>query len=77
MREVNFNTTVNFQGRNGFFKCCGLELLEYDFKQCVTIAPITSKGIPGNCNIQVPYESLPDLIEALQEINHERNGEST
>jgi len=74
MREVNFNTTVNFQGRNGCFKCRGLELFEHDFKQCLAIIPVTSQGKGGNCCVEIPYENLPDLIEALQEINAECNG---
>ena len=74
MRDVFFNTAVNFMGRNGYFKAQGMGLINLDFKQCLDIAPITSRGGYGNCSVQIPYENLPDLIEALQEINAECNG---
>lgn len=34
----------------------------------VMITPITSKGKPGRCDISIPIEDVPALIEQLQDI---------
>ena len=66
MAQITFKQTTNFTGRNGYMKCSGIDILECT--DTVMIAPLTSKGNIGRCDITVPYESIPDLIEQLKAI---------
>ena len=62
--EVRFEKNVRFLGRNGLFKSMGVCVDE--FEGAVNISPITSKDLIGRCCIEIPIESIPELIEALQ-----------
>jgi len=73
--NISFKTTVQFLGRNGVFKCTGINLTKSPLTNpkledtpYVTIAPITSRDITGRSMIQIPFENIPELIKALQEI---------
>jgi hypothetical protein len=65
---VKFTRQTNFTGRNGYHKCSGIELWVMNGQQAVNIAPLTSKGVVGRCDIEVPLEDVPALIAALQAI---------
>jgi len=70
MNKVSFKTNTSFLGKNGMFKCTGVNVTRADFnneKPYITIAPITSKEVIGRCMIRVPVENIPDLIKLLQE----------
>ncbi len=54
---IKFKRQVNFMGRNGFFKSTGLDVLVDRQRKIVTLSPITSKGMIGNCAIEVPLEA--------------------
>jgi len=58
--------TTSFTGRNGTFKCTGIDLVEFDDNKKLIIHPITSKNAIGNCNIIIPTEKIPELIEKLK-----------
>lgn len=49
-------------------KCSGIDLLTLEHKNSVMLAPLTSRGDVGRCDIEVPLENLPELIEKLQAI---------
>jgi hypothetical protein len=63
-----YENTGNFLGRNGFFKATGLNLLTTVDEKHVVIAPITSKGKVGRCEMWIPVESIEDLIRELYSI---------
>ncbi len=65
-----------FLGRNGSFKCSGLSLGQFESpfegeRPFIEIRPITSKGQPGKCFIEVPISHMRELINALTEIETE------
>lgn len=66
--KLEFSRSVNFTGRNGYFKQKGLSMY-FDANQTadsvVTLVPITSKGADGHCGIDIPMQQLPDVIKAL------------
>ena len=68
MKTIKFNKTTHFTGRNGYFKCSGVELetLNRGIGQSVIISPVTSKGVCGRCDIEIPRESIPALIKELE-----------
>jgi len=66
MSQITFKQITNFTGRNGYMKCSGIDILPC--QKYIMIAPLTSKGNIGRCDITVPYESIPDLIEQLKAI---------
>jgi hypothetical protein len=66
IKTVNFKRPVTFTGRNGTFKCIGVELMECGDR--VQISPITSKGQIGRCDIDVPAEDVDAFIEAFQSL---------
>jgi len=69
LKELKFSRLTTFTGRNGTFKCAGVELIDYTDR--VQISPVTSKGNVGRCDIDIPVEDIPALIEALQDIARE------
>lgn len=66
-KTINFNRTVSFLGRNGNFKSLGIEVIaRLGMFELVSITPITSKHLTGRCEIEIPKENIPELIEALR-----------
>lgn len=61
--QVKFNRNVNFIGRNGAFKCIGLEIA--NIQGVIVIEPITSKGQVGRCQIEIPQESVNEVVNAI------------
>ena len=57
---------TNFTGRNGYFACGGIEVLHLNHNNSVMLSPLTSRGVVGRCDIEVPLENVPDLIVQLQ-----------
>lgn len=75
INEINenlmFPRIVHFLGRNGHFKSTGLVLfsmrtLEKEEDDTVRIYPITTKGVEGRSFIDIPFESISDLIKVLR-----------
>ena len=60
--QFNLSRMGNFLGRNGMFKCKGIDVLATASKREVIIAPITSKNKIGRCEIWIPKEDVPTLI---------------
>lgn len=65
IKNIVFNRTTHFMGRNGAGKQKGVEICD-DTDNCIVINPRTSTGIIGNCSLRFPNENIPDLIKALQ-----------
>lgn len=62
-----------FLGRNGYFKCSGLQVTDLgklSTRECpvVEIQAITGKGKAGRCWLEVPRADLPALVSALENI---------
>lgn len=55
----------DFLGRNGICYCDGISVLPYSFKACKSIVPMTSKGNLGQCSIDIPVDSVPDVVLAM------------
>ena len=67
IKQVTFAEPTHFQGRNGYFKCTGIEILTYKETNDITLWPITSKGKAGNCCIEIPKNKISELITQLRE----------
>ena len=63
--KMQFDNCVQFSGRNGVFECRGFILSAY--KDCISIYPITSKGVQARCFIEIPLDHIETFIEILQE----------
>ena len=68
MTEMKFNRTVQFQGRNGIFKCSGIEMIHMELSGNIRLYPITSKSLLGTGFIEVPVEELVNLVKTLETI---------
>lgn len=68
MTQVKFSKETKFTGRNGYFRCTGVELLKMDHSDEVMISPLTGNGSVGRCDISVPIADIPKLVEQLQEL---------
>ncbi len=66
--KVKFTDWTTYVGRNGVSKCTGIEVSKNPSLEFVALRPINSKNTTGNCNITIPVENVPALIEALQEL---------
>ena len=75
MSKVLFTShdiTTTYTGRNGTGKCIGLNLTTRIKTTgdvvCVTIAPVNSKELVANCNIDIPVNDIDSVIAALNEV---------
>ena len=64
MNDVLFSRLTKFTGRNGYMKCSGISLTRQD--NSILLAPRTSRGFIGRCDVEIPLEDLPALIAGLQ-----------
>jgi hypothetical protein len=78
-KKIMFDKIVCFKGRNGIAKCAGIELqsavssssvkIGAEVVEVVILFPITSKGETASSWIDIPKDSITDLIKALNEFN--------
>lgn len=69
---MKFSKPTTFLGRNGMFAATGLEINPYltaDNHSVVVLEPVTSRGVIGRCNIEIPVEDIPSLIAELQALD--------
>ena len=64
---LQFKRETHFQGRNGYFRCSGFKIVHFADK-IIDIYPLTSKGVVGNCQLDIPVEEIDNLIEILKQI---------
>lgn len=77
-----------FLGRNGEFKCKGIEMMRFinppaDIREpddqpsedVIMIRPVTSHGVTGRCFIEVPTEEIPALISQLTDLISRKENE--
>lgn len=68
-KRIELKRPTHFLGRNGVFKCIGIDLLlRTDGK--IEISPITSQDKIGRCNVSIFKEDLPELIKTLKNIGN-------
>jgi hypothetical protein len=65
IEQIKFLRQVEFLGRNGPGQQSGIDIATYNQGSSVIVAPITSKGMVGRCSVEIPVESIPDVILAL------------
>jgi hypothetical protein len=56
----------HFTGRNGYMMQGGIEVHPYGHKDSLMLAPLTSKGKVGRCDMEIPLDRLPEFIALLQ-----------
>jgi hypothetical protein len=62
--KIIYPRLVSFLGRNGHFKAKGLNV-EQITEEVIELTPITSRDQYGRCEIQVPSQCIPLLIDKL------------
>lgn len=65
-KRIMFSQQTGFKGRNGYFKCNGFELTNFNNENIIYIEPITSKNVTGNCQLEIPLEDIEEFIAALK-----------
>jgi hypothetical protein len=63
--ELRFKKPGWYAGRNGLEECVGVDTFVSKASGLVSISPINSKGCVAGCYIEVPVESLDELINML------------
>jgi hypothetical protein len=66
-KQITFTVerSMFYRGRNGYGIQKGIEV--YTAKDRVEINPVNTKGWTHSCKIDIPMESIPDLINALKQ----------
>lgn len=72
-KQITWDESTNFTGRNGFMKCNGLNLQALSNDTELMVSPLTSKGAVGRCDISIPIEKLPEIISLLDGIYQANN----
>lgn len=70
--NVRWNRQTHFTGRNGYLKCNGVQFLPLAHNNSVMLLAINSRGDVARCDVEIPNEAIPELIESLQQLK-ERN----
>jgi len=70
--NIKWDNNLFFLGRNGMYKMRGINICTYDYYNRVDFIPITSKGDLGRCWLSMPVDKIPDLMQYLSKIYHER-----
>lgn len=65
--KLIFKRETHFQGRNGYFRCSGFKVDKF-VDNIVDIYPLTSRGVTGNCHLEIPVEEINNLIKVLNKI---------
>lgn len=73
---IKFDKPTEFLGRNGQFICTALDIELYDRKKWVVLTPITSKGMCGRAELNIPAENIPGLILKLVTAHNKLRPES-
>jgi hypothetical protein len=66
-KTIEFTRKTKFTGRNGYFNASGIELMKISDNK-IMITPITGRGEPGRCDIEIPIENIRDLIYELGDL---------
>ena len=69
-KQINWKNKrlTKFTGRNGYYNCSGMNFFPMSNGDCIMIAPVTSKGSTGRCDIEIPIESIDEVINALKQL---------
>lgn len=55
-----------FSGRNGLFLCSGIRAIYQEDAKTFVVQPLTSKGVPGRCFIEIPADELDAVIQTMK-----------
>ncbi|MGQ7794508.1 hypothetical protein ACUN0C_19055 [Faunimonas sp. B44] len=53
-------------GRSGWTKQKALELVHYTHDHSISLASVNSRGVSGSCQVSIPIEDIPALIQELE-----------
>lgn len=63
---VNWRRTTRFTGRNGNFRCSGIEVVPLEHNNSLMVSALTGRGDVARCDIEIPMEAVPEVIAKLQ-----------
>lgn len=70
--EVLWKNKITYAlGKNGNSKCIGIEMLETSAEKqfdIVEISPLNTRSGVTRCHINIPVESIPEIIKNLEKI---------
>lgn len=67
--DISFcNSITTYLGRNGTGKCTGVNILPSLDEKNFWIAPINSKGSVARCEILIPMDTIPEVINTLNKM---------
>ena len=67
MEKIKYGKTVNFEGRNGFFKQSGMFVQRSGTEDRIQLFPMTSRGDIGRGMMEIPAADVELFIQALQD----------
>jgi hypothetical protein len=73
MINLKFKRLVDFIGKSGMVKSSGVSVQPWFSTKIVVMQPLTSRGIVGSAQIEVPMEDIPDFIDAVKKSYNEMN----
>ena len=67
---ITYTSRCLFLGRNGMYKQAGI-IAVLSRNKCISLTPITCKGFPARCFVEVPIEDVDTLIDMLHNLKAE------
>ena len=71
--RVAWGRQTHFTGRNGYLKCNGVQFTPLQHNNSVLMLAVNSRGDVARCDIEIPAEALPELIETLQKLKEQND----
>ena len=69
--RIEFDEPREYIGRNGTAKAIAIEIHYCEATRTVTTYPINSRQQVGACEIQIPFSSITEIIQAYNNANLE------
>ncbi len=67
---ITYTNRCLFLGRNGMYKQAGI-IASLTLNGCIAFTPITCKGFPARCFVEIPIEDVDTLIDMLHNLKAE------
>jgi hypothetical protein len=71
VKNLFFSKPRRYRGRNGSAQAIGLCVHFNDHTDTVSFMPINSKNLIGSCDIEIPTDSITELLQELNKWNPE------
>jgi hypothetical protein len=72
---ITYDQPLAGNGRNGTFKCAGVEVIQSPGNDYILLAALTTRGSSNSCWFEIPVDKINGLIAMLEEARDRKKRE--